>query len=104
MIHSSLQNILAQANPNNIVSELTKQKAKIPSKDFAAKLKSKKKKEKVYLINNFNDLAWMEPFPTEIRELAGVKPEVPPKPPKGKRKSELVSTAAQDYDDGLCLG
>ena len=66
------------------------------------KLKAKKKEDKIYLINNFHDIAWMDPFPDEVREKAP-KQEAPNKQAKGKKK-DLVPKGAEDYDDMLHLG
>lgn len=70
LISCSLLNTLKRANPNNKVSKETITKAKIPSIDFIGKLKAKKKADKTFLINNFEDIAWIQPFPNETKLMA----------------------------------
>ena len=70
LIKSSLQNTLKRANPNNKVSEQTLMSAELPSPEFVAKLKAKKKQDKTFLINNFHDIAWVDPFPDEEKIMA----------------------------------
>lgn len=103
MIASSLHNILVKANPNNKVSDDTMIRAKIPSKELVNKLKVKKKQDKVYLINNFHDIAWMDPFPDEVREMASKEDPNAKKEGKSKKKEKVVMSK-EDFDDGLCVG
>ena len=52
------------------MSEETLAKAKIPNVDFIGKLKAKKKEDKTFLINDFGDIVWMDPFPNEEKLMA----------------------------------
>ena len=56
----------------------------------------------MYLINNFYDIAWMDPFPDEEKIIAEKEPPVAPKAKKGKQPTLLAS--GEDYDDEKHLG
>ena len=99
LIQSSLENTLKRANPNNLVSQETLKAAKIPSADFIGKLKAKKKQDKTFLINDFQDVCWVDPFPNETK-LKAEKQSAQGKPGKGKKGL----ATSDDYDDEICVG